>query len=163
MHWSENKCRSRGSIARERGKLTGKPNFSVKALPIPLLPVGWNTPLIKVVPPDSLHMQNRGGDKLIKGFISVSAAHTNDPLALAFVTVVKTTGVFFKTFPTTVYNQQQTGYNSLTGRSWRILLKNLGPAIRESSGVFPDQDKNHFALVVEEFSRYRIFNLGIAL
>ena len=153
MHWSTKNCRSRGSIAKERGKLTGKPNFSVKALPIPLLPVGWNTPLIQVVPPDTLHMQNRGGDKLMRGFITASGNLTKEPLAPKLVELIRSTGVRFKTFHHTVHNQQQVGYTSLTGRSWRILLKNLGPAIMQSNGVFPDKDKEHFAELVAEFHR----------
>ena len=157
MNWSTSKCRTRGSIARERGHLTGKPNYSVKALPIPLIPVGWETPLIQAVPPDTMHMQNRGGDKLVKGFISASGKFTGDPLAPAFAELVNTTGVRFSIWPATVHGQNQIKYTPLTGTNWRILLKRLGPAIKQSTGVFCDADKEHFGKLVEEFGKVMEF------
>ena len=145
-------ARSRGSIAREVGKLKGEPNFSVKHPPIATLPADVNSALINNVAMDVLHMRMRIGEKMVKNSINASAQHTGDKLAAAFQAIVRGCGVPFTIYETSIHGKNQVAFSSLTGRNWRKLLAEIGPAIQASSGVFPENIRDKLASLFINFN-----------
>ena len=98
-------ARTRCSIAKETGKIVGKPGYSVKRPPIASLPVRNDQPLIEAVPIDKLHAEMRIGERLVEGSIQICAQYTGDKLAKSFEQLVRTTTVRFTTFETIVRNK----------------------------------------------------------
>ena len=99
----------------------------------------------------------RIGERLIEGSIEICAEHTGDKLAKGFEGIVRSTGVRFTTFETVIRNQVKVDHSSLTGVMWRKLLGNIGPAIRNSSGVFPEPMKDRLASLFEDFHNLLVF------
>ena len=93
----------------------------------------------------------------MRGLISASGDYTGNPLAPGLAELVASTGVRFSIYPATVHGRPQMNYTPLTGRNWRIVLKKLGPAIKQSTGILPDADKEHFGELVEEFGKVMEF------
>ena len=144
-------CRTRGSIARERGRLRGKPQFSVKNHPISTLPAGWDDPIINSVPEDILHLRVRVGEKLMTNCVSASADHTKNKLVPGLQSLIRSAGVPFKVSETLVHGTNRVVFNTLTGRHWRMLLPQLPSLIRTSTDVFADSHKEPIANLVEQF------------
>ena len=97
-------------------------------------------------------MRMRVGEKLVKNGIHVSAQHTGDTLALAFQDVIRGCGVPFKIYETSIHGKNQVAFSSLTGRNWRKLLIAVGPAIKTSSGVFPEAIRDKLASLFINFN-----------
>ena len=150
-------ARTRGSILREAGKTVGKPNFSVKRPPLATLPADMNEPIINAVPPDVLHGRMRVGDKLIEGSIDLCAKYTGDEEAKGFEALVQSLGLRFATFKTLVNGKMCVQYTSFTGVKWRKLIAGMGPVIRDSTGVFPDDVKGKLASLYEDFHDLLLF------
>ena len=144
-------ARTIGSIKEEAGRLVGKPNFSVKRPPIASLPADINCPIIEGVPLDALHARMRIGDKLVEGSVDISSKFTGDPLAKGFEQLVQSLGVRFSINETVVHGKVKVKHSSMTGVNWRKLFARIGPAIRSSSGIFPEDIKGKLASLFEDF------------
>ena len=148
MPWA----RSRASIAREAGRTTGKPGFSVKKPPLTTIPADPEEALINKVTQDLLHMRCRMGEQATDGAIKDCAAFTKDKYAGGFQTLVRLTGVPFQIYEKQVRGKAEIKYSSLTGRHWRTVLEKIGPIIRSSSGVFSEKRKEEYADLYESLS-----------
>ena len=144
-------CRTRGNISRERGRLGGKAQYSVKNHPIATIPLEWETPIVDCVPPDVLHLRPRVGEKLVTNLIAASTDHTKDKLTPLFAELVRSCGVPFKISESSIHGQNHVGFNSLNGRHWRQLLPLLPTKIRASCNIFEDSVKEPLAALVEQF------------
>ena len=127
----------------------GKPLFSVKRKPIASLPLDPNAPIIKAVPQDKLHMTNRMGERVVKRIAKASGKFLNEQYCDSFKALARTTGVPFLIYEKSVNGKPEMKFGSLTGRNWRKLLNLLGPKIRASTNVFPEEVKHKFAELVE--------------
>ena len=150
--WNESpNCRTRGGIERQRGRLSGKPQFSTKELPIASLPIQREDPLIHAVPPDILHLRSRVGEKVTGNFLGASAKHTNNKLAPEFQALIRSAGVPFRISETLVHGKSKVVFSSMTGVHWRRLLPKLPDLIRSSTDVFDAAHKEPFAKLIEGF------------
>ena len=93
----------------------------------------------------------------MKGSIAISAEFTNDKLAKGFEGLVQSIGVRFSTYEASVHGKISVEFSSLTGVKWRRLLARIGPAIRNSSRVFPEQMKGRLATLYEDFHQLLSF------
>ena len=110
-----------------------------------------DTSINECVPPDMLHLRLRVGEKLTTNCIHASADHTKNKLVPGFVELVRSTGVPFKVSETMIHGRNQTVFNSLTGRHWRIMLPKLPQLIRNSQDIFAEAHKEPLAMLLEGF------------
>ena len=143
--------RSRKSIQDEAGKVKGQAAYSVKHEPIATIPANCEEPLGSGVVADVMHARMRVGDQLVKGSIGISSNFTGDKLAKGFEGLVRSLGVRFTTYEATIHGKVSVESSSLTGVNWRKLFAGIGPAIRNSSGVFPEEMKGRLAALYEDF------------
>ena len=142
-------ARSRGAISREAGKTMGKAMFSVKRAPIASLPVNVEDPIGHAVPQDLLHMSNRMGERVSKRVGKLSGEYTSEKFADSFQELARSTGVPFRIYEASERGQLEIKLNSMTGRNWRRLLKQIGSKIRASTNVLPEELKLKIALLYE--------------
>ena len=144
-------ARSRGSICREAGRTIGTPEYSVKHPPIATLPLDPEAALVEGLAQDLLHMGNRMSERVTQEVAAVSSKHTGEKLSETFQTLARSTGV-----PLTIYEKSHRGktvvkLSSMTGRQWRHFIHTIGPKLRESTGVLPENVKLKFAQLYEDF------------
>ena len=152
MTWnSAPNARTRKSIRDEAGKVVGQASYSVKHEPIATVPADCEKPLGSGVVADVMHARMRVGDQLVKGSIGISSDFTGDKLAKGFEGLVRSLGVRFTTYEATIHGKISVESSSLTGVNWRKLFAGIGPAIRNSSGVFPEEMKGRLAALYEDF------------
>lgn len=123
--------------------------YSVKRAPIASLPVNLEDPIIYAVPQDLLHMANRMGERVSKRVVKVVREFTGEKFAESFQKLAQSTGVPFLVYEASVRGKPEMMFGSITGRSWRRLLNQIGPKIRSSTNVFPEELKLKFAQLYE--------------
>ena len=98
-----------------------------------------------------MHARMRVGDQLIKGSIGISADFTGDKLAKGFESLVRSLGLRFTTYEAKIHGKVSVVSSSLMGVNWRKLFARIGPAFRNSSGVYPEEVKGRLAVLNEVF------------
>ena len=93
----------------------------------------------------------------MKGAIKISAEHTGDKLAKGFENLVQSLKVPFRIYESVVHGSVQIEHSSLTGVHWRRLLERIGPAILNSSGLFPEEQKGRLAALFTDFNELLAF------
>ena len=129
----------------------------MKHPPIATLPVNPEAPLIEGIAQDLLHMCNRISERVSKKTIAVSAAYTGQKLSDKFQDLARSTGVPFLIYEASFRGKLEVKFSSLTGRNWRRLINQIGPKIRESTGVLPENVKMQFAELYESFDAILTF------
>ena len=127
----------------------GKPLYSVKRAPVASLPVNLEDPIGNAVCQDLLHMANRMGERVSKRVAKVSAQLTGEKFSDSFQQLARSTGVPFNIYEASVRGKPEIKLSSMTGRNWRRLLYQIGPKIRASTNVLPEELKLKFALLFE--------------
>ena len=123
----------------------------MKHPPIATLPLDPEAALVEGIAQDLLHMCNRISERVTKKVVSVSGDYTGEKLSDTFQNLARSTGVPFSIYEKSKRGKSEVKLASMTGRSWRIFINSIGPKIRASTGVLPDNLKMKFAQLYEDF------------
>ena len=80
--------------------------------------------------------------------------HQRFHIFLGFEALVRSTGIRFSTWENA---NGEVEYSSMTGVKWRKVLNSIGPLIRSSSNVFPEEIKEPLASLFDEFNNFLHF------
>ena len=80
----------------------------------------------------------------------VSSAHTKEKLSVTFQNLARSTGVPFSIYEKSHRGKTQVKLGSMTGRNWRLFISSIGPKLRESTGVLPENVKMKYAQLYED-------------
>ena len=94
-------------------------------------------------------MRNRMGERACKHCAKCSADFTGEKFSDSFQRLAQSTGVPFRIYEASVRGKPEIKLSSMTGRNWRRLLNKIGPKLRVSTNVLPDEVKLKFALLFE--------------
>ena len=121
------------------------------------MPVDPNAPLIEGVCQDTMHMGHRMAERLTNKTASVSSAFTGEKLSDSFQLLARTTGAPFSIYKKSKNGKTQIKFSPMTAGKWRLLVHRIGPKIRESQGVLPEDVKAKFAELYERFDAILAF------
>ena len=88
---------------------------------------------------------------MMNKLVTEVAEFTGDKLATSLQSLVRTLGIPFRIYESSVRGKVQVGYTSLTGRNWGILLSGISGALRLSSGLLTEERKQKYAWLFENF------------